>query len=737
MKGLRHLADLDLGDGAEVGSKAAVLGALLRRGLPVPDGFVVVDASRWRGASPLESATGFIARSSAAVEDGSAASFAGQFESLGGLRTKAAVRTAVRRISQPGARARAYAARLGLPLPSRIPVLVQRQVTVTRAGVLFTVDPLGQDPEAFAIGWGGPSAVTDGREGQFRRFGPLAAHAAASFADPVVARALPELVEHAFAALGILSRDEPLDLEWVVDTGGRLWVVQARPVTTKGLRGNEAVERLVSEGYLLVSPRPPSRLAQHHYVTAAEVDRRAAAFHHAHFERRIEGGWLLARRVKTSSRKKIDAGSPLAFGARFLWHRRRNLAFALTYLSEWALASRVTTGWAERLLATDLRDASGRRVDRLLADALRTYDRVRRVHAALWYPVDLAKDLASFESRFGWPGLFASLPSPARRTSRDRETAQLVLQIRQGHQGATPRWSTLSPAERKTVLGHLARHPYAFGSAAEVQDLAGWSSWIEQPERWWAAQSAAKSAELERLALASSRRPASPPAPASPLTRLVGGALWQVAARFAPLKDDRVELLALAASALRHVLVEIERRAGTSEADRGWVFELEPAELLSLRTRPQLKLTAVARLRRRLLAGFSVPRPVETLAQAIRQSDGPGDELVGLALSGGTASGQARVVRTADEARRFLRSGEVLVTEEIRPAFTAVLPRACALVCRRGTPLSHAAIVARELSIPAVSFEEVNRIQNGAALLVDGDRGRLRLLAPPSAGSPT
>ncbi|HEY3358064.1 MAG TPA: PEP/pyruvate-binding domain-containing protein, partial [Polyangia bacterium] len=733
MKGLRHLADLDLGDRAEVGSKAAVLGALLRRGLPVPDGFVVVDASRWRGACPLESATGFIARSSAAVEDGSAASFAGQFESLGGLRTEASVRTAVRRMSKPGARARAYAARLGLPLPGRIPVLVQRQVEAARAGVLFTVDPLGQDPKSFAIGWGGSSAVTDGREGQFRRFGPLAAHSAASFADPVVARALPELVEHAFAALGILSRDEPLDLEWVVDAGGRLWVVQARPVTTKGLRGNEAVERLVSEGYLLVSPRPASRLAQHHYATAAEVDRRAAVFHHAHFERRIEGGWLLALRVKTSSRKKIDAGNPLAFGARFLWHRRRNLAFALTHFSEWALVSRVTTNRAERLLATDLRDASDRQVDRLLADALRTYDRVRRVHAALWYPVDLAKDLASFESRFGWSGLFASLPSPARRASRDRETAQLVLQIRQGHQGATPRWSALSPAERKTVLGHLARHPYAFGSAAEVQDLAGWSSWIEQPERWWAQQSAVKGAELERLALASSRRPASSPVPSSPLTRLVGGALWQVAARFAPLKDDRVELLALAASALRHVLVEIERRAGTSDADRGWVFELEPAELLSLslslRTRPQLKVTAVARLRSRLLAGFSVPRQVETVAQAIQHSDGPGDELVGLALSGGTASGQARVVRTADEARRFLRSGEVLVTEEIRPAFTAVLPRACALVCRRGTPLSHAAIVARELSIPAVSFEEVNRIQNGAALLVDGDRGRLRLLA--------
>ncbi|MGC4120167.1 MAG: PEP-utilizing enzyme [Myxococcales bacterium] len=169
---------------------------------------------------------------------------------------------------------------------------------------------------------------------------------------------------------------------------------------------------------------------------------------------------------------------------------------------------------------------------------------------------------------------------------------------------------------------------------------------------------------------------------------------------------------------------------GTHDAVRGWIFELDPAELLSLPRQPSLKEIAVARLRRRWLEGFCDPLPQSAPEPHPSHA---GDEVEAFPLSAGVARGRARVVRTADEAGRLLRSGEILVTEEIRPAFTSVLPRASALVCRHGTPLSHAAIVARELGIPAVSFAELARIQDGAQLTVDGDRGRLRLMSVPEA----
>ena len=81
MSGARDLAAVGLDDRALVGSKAAVLGALLQHGFPVPPGFVVTDAARWSGGGRVEPGGGLIARSSATVEDGSRASFAGQFES--------------------------------------------------------------------------------------------------------------------------------------------------------------------------------------------------------------------------------------------------------------------------------------------------------------------------------------------------------------------------------------------------------------------------------------------------------------------------------------------------------------------------------------------------------------------------------------------------------------------------------------------------------------------------------
>ncbi|MGC4120168.1 MAG: PEP/pyruvate-binding domain-containing protein [Myxococcales bacterium] len=464
------LRRLGLGDRERVGAKAAVLGALLKQGLPVPPGLVVLDTSRWKGHCPFSSPSGFIARSSAPVEDGAAHSFAGQFDSIAGLRTAATLRSAVRRVSRPGSRARAYAARLGVALPPRIPVLVQQQVAASRAGVLFTADPLGQRRGCFSVAWSERvSAVTDGRPGALATFNPFALVAAA-VADPLVARALPQLVEHAFAAQGLLSRETPLDLEWLLDRDGQLWIVQARPVTSKRRPLHAGVQRLVSEGWLLVSPQPVSTLAQHQFAVAAQTDARAAFFHHAHFERRVVDGWLLARRSKTSARPQLDGDSPRAFARSFLSRRRGNLAFAARAFAQWTVATRAARRCARRVFACDLQALSDRQLRPLLRSSLRTYDRVRRVHAALWYPVDFANDLDAFERKFGPAGLCASLPRPPMRTARDRDGAALVRSIRLRHGKTHPRWDALANEERAGVHTFLRRHPYAFGSAAEVQD---------------------------------------------------------------------------------------------------------------------------------------------------------------------------------------------------------------------------------------------------------------------------
>ncbi|MGI5863661.1 MAG: PEP-utilizing enzyme, partial [Myxococcales bacterium] len=462
---------------------------------------------------------------------------------------------------------------------------------------------------------------------------------------------------------------------------------------------------------------------------AAGVDRRAAFFHHACFDRRTAGPWLLDKRVKRRSRPRISART--AVGFLFSWARVRagNLLFGLSRLPAWWRASSRTDSLAERVLATDLRRLSARRLRRLAGEALALHRSVRRVHAGLWYPIDLMKDLAAFEERFGPAGLSTSLPQPARRTSRDRMTAELVLTIRERYGGAHPPW-VLDAASRAQIERHLVRFPYAFESRAEVQDPAAWRAWSEKPEAWWSQQSSCAREELALLAAAPQR--SSPPR-----ASLAGRLLRAVVGMFTPLKDDRVELLAKAGAVLRAVLLEVERRAGGSGPDAGWVFELEPAELERLAAvleRPaeveRLCQTAVRRLRERVLEGFAAHGQAERVPapELVSAATGAQLELRGRALAPGFATGRAFPAATASEAQR-LRPGEVLVVEELRPAFTGALLRACALVCQRGSPLSHGAIIARELGIPAVAVEDLAQIGLGAEIAVDGRRGVVGVLA--------
>lgn len=74
---------------------------------------------------------------------------------------------------------------------------------------------------------------------------------------------------------------------------------------------------------------------------------------------------------------------------------------------------------------------------------------------------------------------------------------------------------------------------------------------------------------------------------------------------------------------------------------------------------------------------------------------------------------------------RRVRPGDVLVCRETDPAWTSLFTVAAAVVTETGGLLSHAAIVAREIGIPAVLAVPgaSTALQEGAFVLVDGGRG--------------
>ena len=82
--------------------------------------------------------------------------------------------------------------------------------------------------------------------------------------------------------------------------------------------------------------------------------------------------------------------------------------------------------------------------------------------------------------------------------------------------------------------------------------------------------------------------------------------------------------------------------------------------------------------------------------------DGRGDRIVaGRSVGEKIGLGPARVIRSSADLEQ-LRPGEVLVTEMTDPDWEPVMKRAAAVVTDRGGRTCHAAIVSRELGIPAI-----------------------------------
>jgi pyruvate,water dikinase len=100
-------------------------------------------------------------------------------------------------------------------------------------------------------------------------------------------------------------------------------------------------------------------------------------------------------------------------------------------------------------------------------------------------------------------------------------------------------------------------------------------------------------------------------------------------------------------------------------------------------------------------------------------------ELSGTPCSAGVAEGEIEVTDVPHD-----MAGKIMVTYRTDPGWCTILPSASALVIERGSPLTHVAIVARELGIPTVVQvpHVTKRVQNGMRLRVDGSSGRIRVL---------
>ena len=107
----------------------------------------------------------------------------------------------------------------------------------------------------------------------------------------------------------------------------------------------------------------------------------------------------------------------------------------------------------------------------------------------------------------------------------------------------------------------------------------------------------------------------------------------------------------------------------------------------------------------------------------------PADAITGFPGAAGVVEGMARVLSAPEDGGQ-LHDGEILVTTITNIGWTPIFPRAAAVVTDVGAPLSHAAIVARELGIPAVvgCGDATVRLHSGDRVRVDGGAGTVEIL---------
>lgn len=115
-------------------------------------------------------------------------------------------------------------------------------------------------------------------------------------------------------------------------------------------------------------------------------------------------------------------------------------------------------------------------------------------------------------------------------------------------------------------------------------------------------------------------------------------------------------------------------------------------------------------------------RPITTLDEEQADDDSP--LLRGLGVGSRSAAGAVRVLGSPKEGHRLI-DGEVLVADMTSPDWVPTMRRAAALVTDAGGSTCHAAIVSRELGLPAVvgTRRATTDLRDGDLITVDAQRG--------------
>lgn len=723
---------------AGIGGKAQSLARLTAAGFPVPPGFVLPDAA-FEGDVLVPSlqvhvlrafdrlgAQHVAVRSSGLDEDGAQHSYAGVFDTIlhvdrtGLLEALARVRR-----SMVSERARAYSARVRTLSAApdvantsaqdtvRGAVVVQVMVPATHAGVLFTEHPghTGRSLVELVAGLG--EALVSGQASpEPFEFGRLSGALLEGGTTPFDLRPLLALGRAVEAHYG-----KPQDIEWAF--AGEFMLLQSRDITADVTRGDDADAAFELERRKIVahvagaSPwregvdRTAPRLVQNELVELLpEPTPYSAALMSELWQ--AGGAVDLACRALGMPYAPTEQGPPLlvhAFGQLMVdcEEDRRRRAQKPGALFGWRLARRAPE--LERAVQGEL-TAAGREAERL----------TRALDVSRLGTDDLVRLHDEIRARFN-----TTTYTLAEQVNIAAEAFVMTAAQRLGRRGVDV--SSMLGEDLTTVVGFAherLRKGDVAGFVARFGHRAPHDYELSEPRYSESRELVARLASLGATLNGHGHKTNGAAAslhnghngkievPATPSLGRIDCLVLERARRFQVLKEEAKHLALHELALLRRVALELGRRIGLDGVS---TFGLTPSELsASCCTRDR---TARGRALQRLEAqhewlGRALPLEwsIDALERRARETliptaDADGG-LLGIRVAGsGEVVGPVRVLRTADDVSDLL-PGEVLVARFTDPRWTPVFPRAAGVITEVGGWLSHAAILAREMGLPAI-----------------------------------
>lgn len=707
--------DLTPAQVAVLGGKGRGLWELLRAGARVPPTLCIPPGASFEPGLPGQGP--YAVRSSAFSEDGSERSYAGQYDSL--LRVSLEdVPAAVQRVreSASGERVQAYGG------GGALSVLVQPMVAADRAGVLFTCDPVSGSRERILLEWTAGTAeelVGGTVQGERAWFGR-------GDTEPLVREAL---------ALESALGGGPWDFEWAQRDGQVTWL-QARPVTS-GLGG--------SVHYLASGEQPPVAPGEVHWTSLNAREALPNVLTPLMQELLLK----MCHDAFMASLRLLGA-STTGWEVMGLFHGRVFLNVTALEAIVAQLPVSNPRSLLEGVLMGEHREKPRLRLSwevlpnllRLAWGALTFRSRYRALEREVYQPVRVeglsprelwssALDGLKLRGAFhlhvlGSAGAFGAM-AQLEEMAGSRALAARMLQGL-----GTFRFASAAAALRDLVdspellEAYLEEYGHLGPGSLDLNE----TTWRDEPSRVLgmveqlraAGETGGRAAYMARLG--EQRRAAEREFFARlPWWKRPLGHLALAAARvLAPHRENTKFLLHRRLDGVRALLRELERRLGVE------LTFLTPAEISLLLDGGVVPAEVIRERRRVYRRDQSRPCPLHRVDSRLYYPQPPsGDVLHGIAGSPGLARGRARVLLSLHEADR-LQPGEVLVTSTTDPCWTPLFSIAGAVVVEVGGVLSHGAVVAREVGIPAVLGVNgvMAVIRDGEELEVDGSTGQVR-----------